>query len=173
VKRLIFLLPLAALAAAIVVFAGWSLKRSPQVVPMAMVGKPMPALSLERLDGSGKDALRGVIHGPALVNFYASWCTPCAQESPALMALKYEGVRIIGISYEDRRQPGDTASFLKRLGDPYAAKLEDPDGSAGIEFGVTGVPETYAVDAAGIIRAKRAEPIDVADAEALLAAASK
>jgi cytochrome c biogenesis protein CcmG/thiol:disulfide interchange protein DsbE len=171
VKRLIFLLPLAALAAAIVVFAGWSLKRSPQVVPMAMVGKPMPALSLERLDGSGKDALRGVIHGPALVNFYASWCAPCAQESPSLMALKYEGVRVIGIAYKDT--PDASAGFLTRLGNPYAESLSDPDGSAGIEFGVTGVPETYAVDAAGIIRAKRAEPIDVADAEALLAAASK
>lgn len=170
-RRLIFLLPLAALAAAIIVFAGWSLKRNPQVVPMAMVGKPMPALSLERLDGSGKDTLRGVVHGPALVNFYASWCAPCAQESPSLMALKYEGVRIIGIAYKDT--PEASAGFLKRLGSPYAVILADPDGAAGIEFGVTGVPETYAVDAAGIIRAKRAEPIDVEDAEALLAAANK
>ena len=170
-KRLIFLLPLAILAAAIIVFAGWSLKRSPQVVPMAMVGKPMPALSLERLDGSGKDALRGVVHGPALVNFYASWCAPCAQESPSLMALKYEGVRVIGIAYKDA--PDASAGFLRRLGNPYAETLSDPDGSAGIEFGVTGVPETYAVDAAGTIRAKRAEPIDVEDAEALLAAAQK
>ncbi|HEY1879819.1 MAG TPA: DsbE family thiol:disulfide interchange protein [Caulobacteraceae bacterium] len=170
-KRLIAFLPLAALAAAIVVFGVWSLKRNPQVVPMAMVGKPMPALNLERLDGSGKEALRGLVHGPALVNFYASWCAPCAQESPSLMALKYEGVRVIGIAYKDT--PDASAGFLKRLGNPYAEVLADPDGSAGIEFGVTGVPETYAVDAAGIIKAKRAEPIDVADAEALLAAASK
>ena len=170
-KRLIFLLPLAALVAAIVVFAGWSLKRNPQVVPMAMVGKPVPAITLERLDGSGKDALRGVVHGPALVNFYASWCAPCAQESSSLMALKVEGVRVIGIAYKDT--PDASAGFVKRLGNPYAEILTDPDGSAGIEFGVTGVPETYAVDAAGIIRAKRAEPIDVDDAEVLLAAARK
>lgn len=170
-KRLIAVAPLAALALAIVIFAGWSLNTDPHVVPMAMVGKPAPALALERLDGSGQTSLRDVIHGPALVNFYASWCAPCAQESPSLMALKYEGVRIIGIAYKDK--PLDSAGFLKRLGDPYAATLSDPNGAAGIEFGVTGVPETYAVDAAGIIRAKRAVPIDTADAEALLAAASK
>jgi cytochrome c biogenesis protein CcmG/thiol:disulfide interchange protein DsbE len=171
-RRLAALAPLAALLAAIVLFAGWSLKRESQVVPMGMVGKPMPDLVLANLDG-GRTALRAVVKGPALVNFYASWCAPCAQESPTLMALKYEGVRIVGVSYEDRRQPGDTAGFLKRLGDPYAVKLEDPDGAAGMEFGVTGVPETYAVDARGIIRAKRALPIDASDAEALLTAASK
>ena len=89
------------------------------------------------------------------------------------MALKYEGVRIVGVSYEDERRPGDTVAFLKRLGDPYAAKLADPDGVAGMEFGVTGVPETYAIDARGIIRAKAAAPIDTTDAESLLAAASR
>jgi len=141
------------------------------VIPMGMVGKPMPDIVLANLVGGGRTPLRAVVKGPALVNFYASWCAPCAQESPTLMALKFEGVRIIGIAYKDT--PEATTGFLSRLGDPFAAKLEDPDGAAGIEFGVTGVPETYAVDARGIIRAKRALPIDTADAEALLAAASK
>jgi len=173
VRRLFALAPLVAIVAAIALFAGWSLKRDPHVTPEAMVGKPLPDLVLANLDGGGRTSLRAVVKGPVLVNFYASWCAPCAQESPTLMALKYEGVRIVGVSYEDRHQPGDTAAFLKRLGDPYAAKLEDPDGAAGIEFGITGVPETYAVDARGMIRAKRAAPIDTTDAEALLAAASK
>ncbi|HEY5289875.1 MAG TPA: DsbE family thiol:disulfide interchange protein [Caulobacteraceae bacterium] len=167
------LAPLLAMLAAVALFAGWSLKRNPHVTPMAMVGKPLPNLVLTNLDGSGRSSLRALVKGPALVNFYASWCAPCAQESPTLMALKYEGVRIVGVSYEDERHPGDTAAFLKRLGDPYAAKLADPDGAAGIEFGVTGVPETYAIDAHGIIRAKAATPIDTSDAESLLAAASK
>jgi cytochrome c biogenesis protein CcmG/thiol:disulfide interchange protein DsbE len=171
VKRLVALAPLAALIAAIILFAGWSLHRNSQVVPMAVVGKPLPVVVLDKLDGGGRTALRGVVRGPALVNFYASWCAPCAQESPSLMALKYEGVRIIGVDYKDT--PDASATFLKRLGNPYAVTLSDPDGAAGIEFGVTGVPETYAVDAAGVIRAKRALPIDTADAEALLAAAQK
>lgn len=170
-RRLAALAPLAALAVAIVLFAGWSLRRGDQVTPMAMVGKPLPDLVLATLDASGRTPLRDAARGPALVNFYASWCAPCAAESPALLALKAEGVRIVGVAYKD--DPAASAGFLRRLGDPYAATLADPKGAAGIEFGLTGVPETYAVDARGVIRAKRAAPIDAADAEALLAAASR
>jgi cytochrome c biogenesis protein CcmG/thiol:disulfide interchange protein DsbE len=170
VSRLAAVLPLAVLLMAIALFAGWSLRRNPQVTPMAMVGKPLPEVMLPRLDGDGQASLKALARGPALVNFYASWCAPCAVESPALMALKAEGVRIVGVAYKD--DPAAAAAFLKRLGDPYADKLTDREGTAAIEFGLTGVPETYAVDARGIIRAKRAQPIDAADAEALVAAAS-
>jgi len=163
------IIPLAALLMAIALFAGWSLGRNPHVTPMAMVGKPLPDLMLPRLNGDGQTSLKALAKGPALVNFYASWCAPCAVESPALMALKAEGVRIVGVAYKD--DPTAASAFLKRLGDPYADKLSDRDGTAAIEFGLTGVPETYAVDARGIIRAKRAQPLDAADAEALVAAA--
>ena len=132
---------------------------------------PCIDLVLARLDAAGRDPLRAAAKGPALVNFYASWCAPCAAESPALLALKDEGVRIVGVAYKD--DPSASRGFLQRLGDPYAVKLVDPKGAAGIELGLTGVPETYAVDANGIIRAKRAAPIDAVDAEALLAAASR
>lgn len=170
-RRLAAWSPLAALLAAIVLFAGWSLKRDPRVTPMAMVGKPLPNLVLGRLDGDGRAALRVAARGPALINFYASWCAPCLQEAPALMALRAEGVRIVGVAYKD--DPTAASAFLRRLGDPYVITLADPDGTAAIEFGLTGVPETYAVDAAGVIRAKQATPIDAADAETLLAAASR
>lgn len=169
-RRVAAFAPLAALILAIALFAGWSLRRGPQVTPMAMVGKPLPNLVLARLDAAGHDSLVVVAKGPALVNFYASWCAPCAAESPALLALKAEGVRIVGVAYKD--DPAAARGFLQRLGDPYAVKLVDPAGTVGIEFGLTGVPETYAIDAGGIIRAKRAAPIDATDAEALLAAAS-
>ncbi|MGA2951943.1 MAG: DsbE family thiol:disulfide interchange protein [Caulobacteraceae bacterium] len=170
-RRLAALAPLAALVVAVILFGVWALNGDPHVTPMAMVGKPTPALQLGNLDDPGRTTLRGAVRGPTLVNFYASWCAPCAQESPVLMALKYEGVRIVGVAYKDT--PDAARGFLARLGDPYTVRLQDPDGAAGIEFGVTGVPETYAVDANGVIRAKRAAPIDTADAEALLQAASK
>lgn len=169
-KRLAAFAPLAALLAAIALFAGWSLERNPHVTPTAMVGKPVPDVLLPRLEGGGSASLRVAAKGPALVNFYASWCAPCAEESPALMALKAEGVRIVGVAYKD--DPGAAGAFLKRLGDPYTEKLEDRSGAAAIEFGLTGVPETYAVDSRGVIRAKRAQPIDAADAEALIAASN-
>jgi cytochrome c biogenesis protein CcmG/thiol:disulfide interchange protein DsbE len=170
-RRLAALAPLAALVVAVILFAVWALNGNPHVTPMAMVGKPVPDLQLGDLDGHGRLSLRTAVKGPALVNFYASWCAPCAQESPTLMALKYEGVRIVGVAYKDT--PDATRGFLARLGDPYAVRLEDPEGTAGIDFGVTGVPETYAIDAKGVIRAKHADPIDNDDAEALLQAAAK
>ncbi|MHB8529099.1 MAG: DsbE family thiol:disulfide interchange protein [Caulobacteraceae bacterium] len=159
-------LPLACLAVLVIIFAGYSLRHDPEVTPMALVGKPVPDLALAPLAGGRAQALRTMAKGPALVNFYASWCPPCRQEAPALMALKDEGVKIIGVDYKDR--PQDAAAFLTRFGDPYQAVLADPDGRAGIEFGVTGAPETYAVDRSGVIRAKIADPITAADAEGLL-----
>ncbi|MEO8812354.1 MAG: DsbE family thiol:disulfide interchange protein [Caulobacteraceae bacterium] len=168
-RRLVVLAPVAVVLALVALFAGWSLRRNPTVVPTAMIGRPAPDLTLAPLDGRGPIRLRDAARGPALVNFYASWCAPCAVEAPALMALKAEGVRIVGVAYKD--SPAAARDFLVRHGDPYRQVLIDPAGSAGIEFGVTGVPETYAIDAAGVIRAKRAAPITAADAESLLEAA--
>ena len=168
-SRILAFAPLVALLAAVILFAGWSLWGNPHVTPMALVGKPVPNVRLATLQGGSPIALPTAAKGPVLINFYASWCAPCAQEAPALMALKAEGVRIIGVAYED--DPEKAAGFLARLGNPYETVLTDRDGRAGMEFGVTGVPETYAVDAKGVIRGKRAQPIDADDAEALLKAA--
>ena len=171
-KRLAALAPLTALLLLIVLFAGWSLRRNPQVTPMALVGRPLPDLVLPRLADGARASLRASAKGgPTLVNFYASWCAPCVDEAPALMALKAEGVRIVGVAYKDA--PAAASGFLARFGDPYAQTLVDRDGRGGVEFGVTGVPETYAVDALGVIRAKRAAPITAATAEALLQAAAR
>jgi cytochrome c biogenesis protein CcmG/thiol:disulfide interchange protein DsbE len=166
VKRLIFFLPLAAMGVLILVFAFRSLHRQPQVTPMATIGQPMPAASLPPLGGGAALPIHTAIKGPVLVNFYASWCAPCVSEAPALMALKAEGAPIVGIAYKDR--PEDAQGFLTRLGNPYQQVLLDSDGRAGIGFGVTGVPETYAIDAAGVIRGKVAGELTADQAEALL-----
>jgi cytochrome c biogenesis protein CcmG, thiol:disulfide interchange protein DsbE len=168
-NRLAAFAPLVALVLAVILFAGWSLWGNPHVTPMALVGKPVPDVTLAALDGGSPVALPVAAKGPVLINFYASWCAPCAQEAPALLALKAEGVRIIGVAYKD--DPAAASGFLTRLGNPYAQVLTDRDGRGGMEFGVTGVPETYAVDAKGVIRGKRASPIDAGDAEALVRAA--
>lgn len=170
-KRFVAFLPLIALLALIALFAGWSLWRSAEVAPEAMVGKPLPAMTVARLSGGGAASLRTAARGPALVNFYASWCAPCAEEAPTLLALKAEGVKIIGVAYKDK--PELAGAFLTRLGNPYAENLADPDGRIGLEFGVTGPPETYAIDAQGVIRAKRVGAIDAATADDLVAAAQR
>ena len=97
------------------------------------------------------------INGPYLINFFASWCAPCEVEHPVLVAMKDEGVPIVGIAYKNA--PDAAQGFLTRLGDPFARRLIDRDGRAGLEFGVTGVPETYLVAPTGIITSQQASGI--------------
>ena len=151
-KRWLAFAPLAALVLMGVLFAGYSLKRNPQVQPSAMVGHPVPDLTLPVLETGRPMPIRQAAAGPVLVNFYASWCAPCELEAPALMRLKGQGVTIIGVGYKDA--PDNNRAFLGRVGDPFAVRLLDRDGRAGLEFGVTGVPESYLIDAAGVITAK-------------------
>ena len=151
-KRGLALVPLLALVLLGLLFAGYSLKRNPQIQPSAMVGKPVPDLSLPLLETGQPAPLRAAVQGPVLINFYASWCAPCELEAPALMRLKAQGVTILGVGYKDA--PDNNRAFLARLGDPFAIRVLDRDGRAGLEFGVTGVPESYLVNAAGVITAK-------------------
>lgn len=168
-RRWLAFVPLAALVLLGVLFVGYSLKRNPQVQPAATVGKPMPALTLPSLDDGRAIALAEAAKGPVLVNFFASWCAPCEIEHPVLVGLKREGVPVVGIAYKDA--PENTRAFLGRLGDPFSARLVDRDGRAGLEFGVTGVPETYVIGSDGVILAKHTGPLTPEGAKALLAKA--
>lgn len=165
-KRWLAFAPLLILIALAILFAGYALRRDPHVQPHALVGKPMPALSLPELATGTATPIRAASDGPILVNFFASWCAPCEIEHPQLMALKAQGVKIVGIAYKDA--PANTQAFIGRLGDPFAARLVDRDGRAGLEFGVTGVPETYLVGSDGVIIAKHTGPLTPDAAEDLL-----
>ena len=168
--RWLALLPLVALIALGALFGLYALHRNPQVQPQALVGKPVPALALPTLTQGVPVGLREkASEGPMLVNFFASWCAPCEIEHPVLMTLKGEKVRVVGIAYKDA--PQNTTARLVRLGDPYSEVLVDRDGRAGVEFGVTGVPETYLVGRDGVIIAKHTGPISEAEARALMARA--
>ena len=79
--------------------------------------------------------------GPYLIQVFASWCAPCELEALILVALKDQGVPIIGVAYKD--EPAKTQAFLARTGDPYVRVLVDRQGRAGNDLGVSGVPETY------------------------------
>jgi cytochrome c biogenesis protein CcmG/thiol:disulfide interchange protein DsbE len=166
VRRWLAFAPLIILIALAALFAGFALKRDPHVQPHALVGKPMPALSLPELDSGRPAPIRAATDDPILVNFFASWCAPCEVEHPQLMALKAQGVKVVGIAYKDA--PANTQAFLTRLGDPFAERLVDRDGRAGLEFGVTGVPETYLVSSDGTILAKHTGPLTPDAAEDLL-----
>ncbi len=155
-------LPVLVLLGLVALFAGYGLHHDPRVSPAALVGKPLPDLALKPLDGSGPPrSLRADLHGPAVVNLFASWCVPCAAEAPYLMALKARGVRIIGVAYKD--DPAAAKAFLERNGQPYTEVLSDSDGRAGVELGISGVPESFMVGADGRVRSKRSGPLVEAD----------
>src|SRR3546814_8224458 len=101
------------------------------------------------------DQLKG---RPVLVNFCASWCAACEVEQPFLMQLAAQGVEIIGIDYKD--SDADAQRWLARHGNPYRTVVTDPHGAVGLDWGVYGAPETYVLNADGIIVHKQIGPID-------------
>jgi cytochrome c biogenesis protein CcmG/thiol:disulfide interchange protein DsbE len=123
----------------------------PRGVPTMLSGKHVPSFALPGLNGPGfmaADLAR--TGGPVLVNFFASWCVPCVEENPMLMQLQKAGVVIWGIAYKD--VPQDTLNFLRDHGDPFARLAQDQPGRVAIDWGVTGVPESFLIDDKGIVR---------------------
>lgn len=119
----------------------------PSKLPSALIGKPIPATTLPALEGTtipGLDPAQFAANRVALVNVFASWCAPCHQEHPLLMALAQDQrVPIFGINQKDN--PENARRFLGKLGNPYRAVGADRDGRASIEWGVYGVPETFLI----------------------------
>jgi len=153
-NRLAALLPLAVLLIIVAVGAFMLLRQSDaprEKFEAGLVGEQAPAYTLERLGGGAPVASVALRGRPYLVNVFASWCAPCRAEHGQLMALKAQGVEIVGIAYKD--EAADTARFIAELGDPFSAIGMDPDGRFGLELGVTGAPETYVIGADGTVRA--------------------
>jgi len=174
VKRWLALVPLVILVALTILFIGWSLKRDPGYKPDALVGRAVPETVLPILDGDAAgtanvDLKTAGVGRPMIVNVFASWCAPCRVEHPQLMALKAQGVAVVGIAYKD--EPAATRRFLDELGDPFSMVLVDREGRAGLDLGISGVPETFAVDAMGKVVAKHSGPLlTSAEADRLVAA---
>ena len=130
--------------------------------PDALVGQPIPQTVLPILQGDVEtnqrlDLKTAGVGKPMIVNLFASWCAPCRLEHPHLMKLKEQGIAVVGVAYKD--DPVATDAFLDELGDPYRLVLVDREGRAGLDLGVSGVPESFAVDAYGTIVAKSSGPI--------------
>ncbi len=158
-RIVLLVLPLVALVGLIAVFA-LNIDRDPSFVQSVLIDKPAPEFSLapvEGIDVPGFDAasLKGEV---TVVNVFASWCSPCRDEHPLLVSLKEQtGVRLVGINQKDA--PQNARAFLAELGNPYDAVGADTNGRASIDWGVYGVPETFVVDAQGIVRFKHIGPI--------------
>ncbi len=154
------ILPVLGFVALALVF--WKgLSGDPSRLPSTLIGKPVPDFILAPVKGiaspgfSSQDLANGKI---TLVNIFASWCGPCRQEHPLLMALsKRTDIQIMGINNKDA--PEDSARFLNTLGNPYLAVGADSNGRVTIDWGGYGVPETFLVDGLGKIRYKVVGPL--------------
>lgn len=155
-KRL--LIP-AAVFAVILVFLGVGLTLNPREVPSPLIGKSAPAFSLATLEDAPRTLTPAAFAGkPWVLNVFASWCGPCREEHPLLVDLaRRTPVALVGLNYKD--QEADARRWLGQFGNPYAAVLVDRAGRAGIDFGVYGVPETFVIDRAGVIRYKKVGPL--------------
>ena len=166
----------------LVVLLAVGLNLNPRDVPSPLVGKSAPAFTLARLDAPDKTFSPQDMKGQVwLLNVWASWCVSCRQEHPVLVDMartqNNPPLKLVGLNYKEVRGDGalDTRKFsadeerrltierargwLTRHGDPYLFSALDIDGRVGIDYGVYGVPETYVIDKAGIIRLKHTGPL--------------
>ncbi len=131
----------------------------PRGVPSPVTGRSVPQFDLPaQAPGEGFSSA-DLGHGKVtLLNFFASWCVPCVEEHPALLALAKVGLPIWAIAYKD---PQDQATqFIERHGNPYQRIASDRPGRAAIDFGLSGVPESFLIDGAGVVRWHWAGPLD-------------
>jgi cytochrome c biogenesis protein CcmG/thiol:disulfide interchange protein DsbE len=153
-----FLIPLV-LFVVLVGFLAVGLSRDPHELPSPLIGKQAPDFELPQLADPQKtfspESMKGKVW---ILNVWASWCVACREEHPVLVELgKLQLAPIIGLDYKDKRD--DAMAMLARQGDPYVLSAFDANGRVGIDYGVYGVPETYVIDKAGVIRFKHIGPI--------------
>ena len=156
-KTWLYLLPfIIFLLGALFLFKG--LYSDPTKLESVMVDKEVPVFTLQDIYDLGKQHDRSILKGrPMLLNVWATWCPTCYGEHTYLKELAGQGIYIVGMNYKDTRE--DALPWLKRNGDPFAFSIYDDKGRISIDYGVYGVPETYVIDAKGVIRFKHIGPL--------------
>jgi cytochrome c biogenesis protein CcmG/thiol:disulfide interchange protein DsbE len=164
-RNILVLLPLAAFLALAALFLYRLGSGDPSRLPSALIGRAAPATDLPPLAGleRGGKMLPGLSNAAfqgelTLVNVWASWCVPCADEVPFLEKLsKDKRIKLVGINYKD--PPDNARRFLNRYGNPFVAVGVDASGRTSIDWGVYGVPETYLIGRDGTIAYKLVGPV--------------
>lgn len=133
--------------------------RNPSAISSPLIHKPAPDVRIRNLEGSGSLQISSLRGRPAVVNFWATWCVPCVQEHMSLgaSARANQDVTFLGVVYEDTAE--NARAFLEQRGAAFSSYV-DEDGKAAIAFGVYGVPETFFINAQGIITDKFVGPLD-------------
>ncbi len=130
----------------------------PHAVPFLLTGKPAPAFSIKRLDTGQTVSLADFKGKPIVMNFWATWCSPCKYEIPTLeYVAKQYGDRVVflGVVFEDTEQ--NTKRFVQEYHWSFT-QLFDPKSTMAVDYGVSGVPETYFINREGVIVGKTTSP---------------
>jgi len=156
-KRWMLAIPLLLfLGTAVFLYRGLYL--DPSELPSAMIGKPFPEFSLPTVQANRTLSRADLLGKPALVNVWGTWCVACRVEHPVLNKLAQQGVLIYGINYKDEDAAAE--KWLTEFHNPYTLNIADAQGTLGLNLGVYGAPETFLIDAKGVIRYKHVGVID-------------
>lgn len=154
-----YLLPLGIfIVLAVFLYLGLSL--DPRDIGSTRLGKPAPVFTLPQVEDTQKSLSHQDFLGKvSLLNTWASWCVTCRYEHPLLMELaKTTHIPIYGLNYKDNLT--DARTLLAQNGNPYIANGFDEHGRVGMDWGITGTPETFVIDKQGIVRYKQAGPLE-------------
>lgn len=137
----------------------WSQYHDMREIPSPLIDKPAPAFALPMLDDPSRTfGSKDLAGEPYLLNVFASWCFACRDEHPVLMSEgKRIGIKLVGFDWKD--EPADAKRWIAQYGNPYDVIVADLPGRVAIDFGVTGAPETFLVDADGVVRYKYISPL--------------
>ncbi|MEL7613600.1 DsbE family thiol:disulfide interchange protein [Vreelandella titanicae] len=148
-RLLLLLLPVCFLALALFFYQGLSL--DPSQRDSALMAREFPTFEASTLRDENSRVDQTLLKGEVtLVNVWGEWCPACKQEMPQLLELADNDIRMVGVNYRDTREKG--MQFLSEFGDPFEVNIFDPEGELGFDLGVYGAPETFLVDADGVIR---------------------
>ncbi len=161
-RRTLLLAAVVAAVLAVVTLLASGLGKDPSVATSPLVGRTAPDFTLEQLDGKALtlSKLRGQV---VVVNFWASWCTECHTEQPALneawQRFRDSGVVVLGVNFQDT--PSDARDYVRTAGIAYPV-VEDTDSRTALAYGLRGIPETFIVDKSGRIVDRVIGPVDAA-----------
>ena len=159
IRRLLPLVLFSALVVLLLVGVRMNSGRDTSAIPSPLIGKPVPTFSLPVLgDAARVISNKDLLGTPFLINVWGSWCPACRDEHPQITALARSGkIRVLGYNYKDA--PEDAQRWLKEFGNPFEFVLADEEGRVALDWGIYGAPESFLVDASGVIRWKTIGPI--------------